>query len=180
MAATEDTPLVESDTNGKKGDGCLYVFFHGLRVVAIIVCITQIVSQFLTIMILNEDGFQDVLRVYVVVFCIGFILAELDLYRENLPFLVSWAHRGFFYTFIGVIGVEEAKTVRISQNAKTHRVKISLSGRLGGLIVMISSLSIFVLGILYILMAAMCLRKIHDRVMGLTKKDDEVTTELIV
>jgi hypothetical protein len=174
-APSEDTPLVGSATEPSQGfDGCFKWFFRAVRFVGVIVSISTIVAQALTLIMADESIFQAILRFYIELLCVCFILAELDMFQQQLFFFVPFLQRGFMYTFIGLIGVEEAETVKISQNARTHRVQSTLGGKTAGLVIFVASFAMIAVGCIYIIMGALCLRRVYDRViLGKSQEEDE-------
>mmetsp|Transcript_42201 Transcript_42201/g.59263 ORF Transcript_42201/g.59263 Transcript_42201/m.59263 type:complete len:182 (+) Transcript_42201:131-676(+) len=181
MEPEEDTPLLGSATEPHGLDNCFTVVFHTVRLVAVIASICGILAQSLTLAILNEGIMQDFLRYYVCIFCICFILAELNIWQRRLTFLVNFIFRGFMYTFIAVILIEEAQTVKISKNVKTHKLRISFSGEAASVFVYATAFAIFLVGIIYVIMGALCLRRVYDRViLGKLPPGIQAQQELIV
>lgn len=167
---SEEAPLVgstESDTGGDTHP-LLWFVFHGVRLAAVAVSAAMMVAQVLTLLVLDESLLQEVLRIYMIAFCACFILAELNLFQQRIPQFVGWIQRGIMYSFVGVIGVEEANTVRISKSKRTHRVAETPIGKLSGSYVWIVSVVMFLVGLAYICMGAMCLRRVYDRMHGRT------------
>lgn len=162
-AAQEETPLIGAEASTPDDHPLLWFVFNGVRLVAIAISLAMMVAQVLTLMVLDEGLFQCILRVYMLSFCVCFCLAELNLFQTQIPFLAGWIHRGIMYSFVGVIGVEEANTVKISKNNRTHKVKETFVGKMSGTYVWIVSVSMFAVGLVYMCMGAMCLRKVYNR-----------------
>ena len=168
MPDKETTPLVASGSSSQDSvsamDKFWWIIFHTLRLAAVLISLAMIVAQGLTLVVLDEGVFEGILRLYIFVFCVLFMLAELEYFQDKIPFLVGWIHRGVMYSFIGVIGVEEASNVKITRNAITHKVKESFVGRISATYVWTASVVMFCLGLVYMLLGAFCLRKVYDRI----------------
>jgi hypothetical protein len=103
---------------------------------------------------------QLVLRLYVVLFCIMFLLAELQVsvFLERAGAFRSWFHRGFLYSMVGVIGLEESKAALGEAYPKyPSAVDVAISA-----VLQVSSVSMFCVGILYMIMGAFCLRPVWE------------------
>mmetsp|Transcript_4552 Transcript_4552/g.6917 ORF Transcript_4552/g.6917 Transcript_4552/m.6917 type:complete len:270 (+) Transcript_4552:173-982(+) len=89
-----------------------------LRLFAVIGSVLIIGTQTLAIMLVSETNvLQLVLRVYILLFCFGFVLTELELpllWMKVHTVLEDWRVRGAMYSFIGVVGAEETYSGRRS------------------------------------------------------------------
>ena len=189
--ANETTSLVNnnSNDNNRKKVGIVFVIIQTIRYVAIIISIAMILAQMLTLAILDESIFQGLLRIYMFGFCITFIIIELNsscCKSTKLKFLQNgnFILRGIMYSFIGVIGIEESETVQISTNYR-GKVQTTIGGKLSGSYVWLSSISMFLLGIIYILMGICCLDRIlyndddeNENERHEQQQDDEETEEV--
>lgn len=179
----DDNDEDNNDSDGEDKDGAaieyeywhdpyFLFFFNTMRVLAVVASIRMCVAQIVTVCILNESFFQDILRVYVCSFCLLFMLAELDWFQDKITFLQPWMYRGFMYTFVGVVGVEEASTVKVHEDKESHHLSETWVGKLGSAFVFGSSLAMFFIGCIYVLMGACRVRRVHTRLRSIRPGDD--------
>eukprot|EP00978_Attheya_sp_CCMP212_P006353 scaffold14384_cov48-Attheya_sp.AAC.1 len=131
--ATETTSLLRDDTvSGPKVDvlvpeeskeeperSKIHYVFVLISLLAVVASFCVIISQ---LIVARKGTFlQYLLRVYMMLFCTGFILTELevDIFLKWMPAFGNWVFRGFIYSFIGVVCAEEAYSVQVSDIA-TH------------------------------------------------------------
>lgn len=100
----------ENETPRKSIPQMAFIF---ISIVAIINSLVMILCQILVMINFRDVWLEDVLRVYVIALCLVFVSSELQL-EERLPILPAmkhWIVRGFFYTFVAVIGYEGTSSV---------------------------------------------------------------------
>lgn len=121
---------------------------------------------------LTGQGYFDLaLKVYVIMFCILFLLVESDSpvpFIRNSQLLNNYISRGFVYSFLGLICLEEAYSVRVKEIVSTHADAYHVSW--ASLFMQISSWLIFACGCLYMLMGLCCLKRLRDRVREKDRK----------
>ena len=128
---------------------------------------TQLIPLFLAP---NSQGYFDVaLKVYCTLFCFLFIFVECDVpipvIRES-DLLQTYVSRGFLYSFLGLICLQEAYSERVKEMVKVAEDEFHVAW--ASLFMQISSWLIFSCGLLYMLMGLCCLKKLRDRIR---KKD---------
>lgn len=127
-------------------------------------------------------GYEDVgpiqywLRLYVILACFIAVCNELEYFSwtKNATLLRYWVTRGMFYNFIGVLGLEE-------NEVSPARTTVGLIGKAAALnYIKTVAWMILVMGLVYILMGAICLdkykRKVIENYRG--KSNEESTDSL--
>ena len=132
---------------------------------------TQIIPLFVAPF--KEQGYFDLaLKVYISLFCLLFILVEFDApvpFIRNSQLLQSYLSRGFIYSFLGLICLEEAYSERVKEIVKLHADEFHVAW--ASLFMQISSWLIFACGVNYMCMGCCCLKKYRDKIR---KKDKEL------
>jgi len=115
---------------------------------------------------LKAQGYFDLaLKVYVALFCLLFILVECDTpipLIRNSDLLQSYLSRGFLYSFLGLICLEEAYSERVKEMVSSHADEFHVAW--ASLFMQISSWLIFACGIFYMLMGLCCLKRLRDKI----------------
>jgi hypothetical protein len=157
---------------------CLWLF-HLLQGVAVISALCLLVTQAIPITLdaktsepVQMNFLSVALKVYISLFCIIFVLIELNL---NIPFLRSsellqtFLSRGFIYSFLGLICVEEAYSERVRDIVSHGKDEFHV----GWLAIFMQISSWFMLGVgaLYMLLGVFCLRGFRDR-LNQKEQDD--------
>jgi cytochrome c biogenesis protein CcdA len=124
----------------------------------------MVLAQVLNVVMLKSTKgmiIQHLLRVYVLIFCIMFILAELQFeqFLKLVPPLKNWIYRGFLYSFVGIIGVEESYAAL----AEEYPQMPSLQEEMVSLFLRITSYAMFTVGLLYIAMGLLCLKGVWEK-----------------
>jgi hypothetical protein len=149
-------------------------FFHWFEALAIISCLGVLTTQLIPLIVvpLNELGFlQTVLRAYVSLFSVTFILVELRVtlgFLKKSHLLQTYFSRGFLYTFLGVIGMEEAYSGRIDD--MVHHASTDFHVAWAPLFMQISSWLVFVIGCVYMIFGVCCLQLVRDNLDKQHKK----------
>lgn len=161
---------------------CMLHFFHWLEALAIISCLGVLTTQILPLVVfpLSELGFlQCVLRIYVSLFSVIFILVELRLplgFLQKSHLLQTYFSRGFLYTFLGVIGMEEAYSGRIDDMVSHSTDAFHVAW--APLFMEISSWVVFAIGCFYMLCGLCCLQVVRDNLHDKHKKEVETYKSL--
>jgi len=136
--------------------------FSVIEALAILVSGLQILAQVVTFAILKGNFIQLLLRAYVVLFSVLFILAELrfDWFLKFAPSLKSWINRGFLYSFVGVIGVEESYASLAEQYPQMPSIKQQFTS----VFLKIASYGMIFIGIIYIVNGILCMKPVYERV----------------
>lgn len=104
-------------------------------------------------------------RLYISCFCVVFCLVEMEI---PIPFLKdsyifqNWISRGFLYSFIGLIGMQEAYSSRVEDLVGHANDKFHVAW--APLFMQISSTVMFATGCIYMLMGICCLKRIKTKV----------------
>jgi hypothetical protein len=104
------------------------------------------------------------LKVYISLFCITFVLVESNLpipFIRTSELLQAFISRGFIYSFLGLICVEEAYSERV-RDIVSHGKEEFYVGWLA-IFMQISSWFMLGVGTLYMLLGVFCLRGFRDR-----------------
>lgn len=161
---------------------CMLHFFHWLEAFAIISCLGVLTTQILPLVVfpLSELGFlQCVLRIYVSLFSVIFILVELRLplgFLQKSHLLQTYFSRGFLYTFLAVIGMEEAYSGRIDDMVSHATDAFHVAW--APLFMEISSWVVFAIGCFYMLSGLCCLQVVRDNLHDQHKKEVETYKSL--
>jgi hypothetical protein len=160
---------------------CLWLFhtLQGVCVVAsLMLCVTQVIPLVLAAReknagLLNTVGWASVaLKAYISSFCLVFVAVETDL---PIPFLRDsnlfqrYLSRGFLYSFLGLICLEEAYSERVRDIVK----KSSSLDNVGwaAIFMQLSSWLMLAVGCLYMLMGVCCLKGLRDRLKEKEKRE---------
>jgi hypothetical protein len=164
---------------------CLYTVFVIFSALAVLVTGMMVLSQILNVAILKSTKgaiIQQILRVYVLVFCTMFILAELQFeqFLRLVPPMKNWIYRGFLYSFVGIIGIEESYAAL----AEKYPNKPNIQEEMASLFLRITSYAMFIIGFLYIAMGLLCLKgvweKLKDSYNEQVKRSARGDTSLVV
>ena len=105
---------------------------------------------------------QFSLRLYILIFCLIFIFVELDWpprIMRNLP-TNNWLMRGWIYSFLGLVGMEEAFAVLVSDSS-TNNI---LGSDLISIFIQLASWGMVLIGILYFALGILCMRSLKEKV----------------
>lgn len=149
---------------------CLWLF-HLLQGIAVISALCLLVSQAIPIILTTSTSLPAqmtflslALKAYISLFCITFALVELDLpipFLRTSELLQTFISRGFIYSFLGLICVEEAYSERV-RDIVSHGKDEFHVGWLA-IFMQISSWVMLGVGALYMLLGVFCLRGLRDR-----------------
>jgi len=96
--------------NDRPRKSCLYKMFATFSLFSTIVSLLLLATEIATAFVIQAVFIQYVLRAYIVIFCILFVSAELQIqcFLTRCPAFANWFNRGFLYTLIGVVVMEES------------------------------------------------------------------------
>ena len=148
-----------------------HFLFDIVRYLAIFASGAMLFMQILPIVVLPKDeitGLQYFVRVYLIIFCASFILLESRiplLRRLSFPAHDNWILRGFMYTFIGIIGMEQDVAIKVEDIASgTANILGPDYGTLfASLFFAITTWIMVGVGVLYMILGTMCLQKWYER-----------------
>ena len=94
------------------------------------------------------------------IFCILFLMSELrvEFFLDRAGSFRSWFQRGFLYTWVGVMGMEES----VSALGQAYPQYPDASNLVISTLLRASSLAMFGVGVLYMLMSMLCLRSVSE------------------
>lgn len=105
-------------------------------------------------------------RIYIIIFCIFFILVE-----SRIPFLkrftsLNWILRGFLYSFIGVIGIEQDLAIKVEDYASSSKSSILGPDYITMFATLFMSLTTWLMismGILYMVLGLTCMQRVYGK-----------------
>lgn len=171
------TAALETKPHMPKRICCLEFFriFSGVVVTAFLgLLVTQIIPLWLG-GVKSQTYFDLALKGYVTLFCLVFILVEVN---APLPFLrdsdllQTFLSRGFIYSFLGLICLQEAYSDRVKDMVSAHASNGSDEFHVAwaSLFMEISSWIMFSSGVFYMLMGICCLKKTRDKLSAKDRK----------
>jgi len=161
LGPTEPTSAeVDRPASSRPEKSFIYKVFAVISSAACLFSAVMLLTQISSYMIIRGNVIQHVLRVYLIVFCLCFILAELQFgfFYRILPAFANWFHRGFLYTFVGVISMEQA----IAALGLTYPNVPSVLDQAHSLVLQICSIVLFSVGVIYMVMGVFCLRGVWE------------------
>lgn len=165
-------------------NACLWLF-HCLQGIAIVasLCLvtTQILPLALTLAHSEENdnpsefwtrvGITSLfLKLYISVFCILLLMVEaydwispclVPKFIRQSPLLQRFFSRGFLYSFLGLIGAEDAYSEQVKQAVTEGHSAVHI--KWAAVFMQISSWLYLAIGILYMLLGICCLQNLRDR-----------------
>lgn len=160
--------LVDPETLKPHAPGynpCLYMF-HLLEGVTTVICCVMLVTQIFPFFVMKFKSIGvlvTVLKVYISLFCLLFVLTEtgapVPLVRRS-ALLQPYASRGFLYSFLGLICLEEAYSERV-KDMMAYKDQFHISW--APLFMQIASWCMLSCGVVYMLLGICCLKRIRDR-----------------
>ena len=154
---------------------CLCIF-HLLQGLAALASLCLFISQLLPLLWHSTStaaGTTDnnkvgilsaILKVYIAVICLAFILVEVDLpvpVIRNSTLLNAFWSRGFIYSFIGLVCTTEAYSERVD-DLLTHSSQRFYIGW-GPVFMQVASWLMFGIGCVYMVLGVCCLRGLRDK-----------------
>ncbi|GAX26264.1 hypothetical protein FisN_16Lh093 [Fistulifera solaris] len=136
---------------------CALRSFTILSSIAIVVSAVLLGAQMAAMAVFHFLFMPNVLRLYIVAFCIILILTELRIKALVPTTYDNWVYRGFLYSFIGLIGVVMAEANEVEERSLETRQMIV------HLIMLGASYAMFALGVIYMSMGLCCLRDLLER-----------------
>lgn len=143
---------------------CCHMFFVALRTCTILSLVCMATSQILLITGLRNDTLKTILRADIMIFCLLFILVEVDgpaWLMKRFSGVKNFVMRGFLYTYFGLTGMEES--AKALEREAYHHLHEQLAGTVASLFIQISSWALMVLGAMYLILGFCCLQGVSDR-----------------
>jgi hypothetical protein len=170
---TKKRKKTTSDDDGRPQKTIFHLSFDAVRYLAIFASCAMLFMQIIPIVILGVGGItglQYFVRIYLIIFCVSFILLE-----SRIPLLRrltfpshdnNWILRGFMYTFIGIIGMEQDVAIKVEDIASgTSNILLgpNYATLFASLSIAIATWIMVGVGVLYMLLGVMCLQKLYER-----------------
>jgi hypothetical protein len=111
-------------------------------------------------------NYAKILRIYIIIFCTFFILVE-----ARLPFLkrltaLNWTLRGFLYSFIGIIGMEQDLAIKVEDYASSPKSSIlgpDYITMFASLFMSLTTWLMISVGIIYMILGMACMQGLYER-----------------
>lgn len=161
MTSSVDSAYTSNGEVGGFTKGC-FMFFASITTLSTIVLACMSISQIILLSKKHLPFLQFSLRLYILVFCLIFMLVEMDWppqIMRNLP-TNNWLMRGWIYSFLGLVGMEEAFAVLVSDSSTSN----ILGSDLISIFVQISSWGMVIIGVLYFILGLLFMRSLKERV----------------
>jgi len=176
--ARSDVDEEEEDTETRRPrKPCVYAVLKTFSLVAVAVSSTVFVLQILSSYVVREGMFaQYLIRFYISILCVMFVLSELgvEIFLNWCPAMEGWFNRGFLYTLVGVIVVEES----FATLGQAYPQLPTLDVHLVALLLRIFSSVMFGVGVIYMLLGILRLRNVYDNARTLYLEElDEMREE---
>jgi len=174
-AAYVKTKMVDPETLKPHKPGqnpCLWLF-HWLEGVSTVAAFCLLVTQILPFFLVR---FRDIpqrigvlnmaLKVYISLFCVLFIFNETEapvpLVRRS-ALLKPFFSRGFLYSFLGLICVEEAYSERV-KDIVSHAASDEFHVGWAAIFMEVTSWLMLSCGVVYLLLGMCCMKGLRDRI----------------
>ena len=160
-SALQQSPYTSNEEVGGFTKGC-FMFFASITTLSIIVLACMSISQIILLSKKHLPFLQFSLRLYILIFCLVFMLVEMDWppqIMRNLP-TNNWLMRGWIYSFLGLVGMEEAFAVLVSDSSTSN----ILGSDLISIFVQLSSWGMVVIGVLYFVLGLCFMRSLKEKV----------------
>lgn len=146
-----------------------HLLFDSVRYLAIIASSMMFMMQFVPLIFFGDQStwLQIAVRSYVSIFCVSFMLNEsrLPIFEKILTPRNNWILRGFLYSFIGLIGMEQDLAVRVEDIAAgtTSVLGPNYGTLFATLFMSITTWVMIGVGILYTVLGLLCLQGWYER-----------------
>lgn len=148
-----------------------HLLFDIVRYMAIIASCMMFTLQIVPLIYFGHEStwLQISVRSYLAIFCLSFILNEVHLpFLERFSFSHNnWILRGFLYSFIGLIGMEQDIAIKVADIAHASPVSSVLGPSYGTLFaklyMSITTYAMIGVGILYFVLGLLCMQKWYVR-----------------
>jgi hypothetical protein len=151
----------EEDQEACSREAWLLRFFALVSLSAAVASALLLLSQVASVIVFaNLGSIQLLLRAYVAIFCAMFLLSELhvEFFLDRAPSFKRWFQRGFLYTWVGVMGMEES----VAALGQAYPEYPDAASVVISAVLRASSLAVFAVGLLYMLMSICCLRSVWE------------------
>lgn len=144
--------------------------FDFVRYLAIIASSMMFTMQMIPLVIVGGEStwLQIAVRFYLAIFCLSFVLTE-----SRIPFLQkivsphnNWILRGFLYSFIGLIGMEQDLAVKVEEIAagtSSYILGPDYGTLFASLFMSITTWIMIGVGVLYTVLGLLCMQRWYER-----------------
>ena len=149
-------PQVTSNPSSKRS--CVHRFFRFVKFLAVVSSFMLFVGQCVAIFYGRASRVQVVLKLYVMAFCVLIIMNEMEWTRlaTESKLLVNWMGRGFSYSFVGLVSVEE-------NDVMVRFINVSLAGKTQLMFIESVSYMMVGVGVIYFILGLSCCKSVSDR-----------------
>ena len=149
-------PQVTSNPSSKRS--CVHRFFRFVKFLAVVSSLMLFVGQCVAIFYGRASRVQVVLKLYVMAFCVLIIMNEMEWTRlaTESKLLVNWMGRGFSYSFVGLVSVEE-------NDVMVRFINVSLAGKTQLMFIETVSYMMVGVGVIYFILGLSCCKSVSDR-----------------
>jgi hypothetical protein len=121
----------------------------------------MIIGQVIGLQYYEVDPIQAVMRCYVVLMCLLVIVNELQWFQfiRESAILRIWITRGIFYSFVGVLGMEENDTTAVATVPYTGQAQALK-------FVEVVAYMMVACGMVYFVMGCLCIQLIYNRAVA--------------
>jgi hypothetical protein len=162
----------EEDREACSREAWLLRFFSLVSISATVASALLLLSQVASVLVLaNLGSIQLLLRAYVAIFCAMFLLSELhvEFFQDRAASFKSWFQRGFLYTWVGVMGMEES----VAALGQAYPEYPDAASVVISAVLRASSLAVFAVGLLYMLMSICCLRSVWENLQSRQRQQQQ-------
>eukprot|EP00581_Thalassiosira_minuscula_P016015 CAMPEP_0183722746 /NCGR_PEP_ID=MMETSP0737-20130205/14615_1 /TAXON_ID=385413 /ORGANISM="Thalassiosira miniscula, Strain CCMP1093" /LENGTH=339 /DNA_ID=CAMNT_0025952977 /DNA_START=134 /DNA_END=1153 /DNA_ORIENTATION=- len=148
-----------------------HLVFDSVRYLAILASCMMFAMQIVPLIIVGGEStwLQIAVRCYLAIFCLSFVLTEsrIPILRKLLAsHNDNWILRGFLYTFIGLIGMEQDLAVKVAEIAAGTTANVfgpDYGTLFATLFMNITTWVMIAVGALYFLLGLLCLQGWYER-----------------
>ena len=144
--------------NSSAKRSCVHRFFRFVEFITVVSSLMLFIGQCVAIFYGPASRVQIVLKLYVMAFCCIIITNEMEWTRlaTDSRLLTNWMGRGFSYSFVGLVSVEEndvmVKFMDVSLANKTQMMFIEAVGYM-----------MVAVGVIYFALGVSCCKSVSDR-----------------
>jgi len=136
-------------------------FYIILMLSTVFIALCMGISQILPLFRTEVHGLELAVRCYMTLFSLVIVAVELELVFHQSTLFNNWIAKGIIYSFLGLVGMEEARTVSEDIHLK-HPDSQSIYFTL--LFISASSWVFVAVGMLYFLLGIFCMKGVRDRI----------------
>ena len=137
---------------------CVHRFFRFVKFITVVSSLMLFIGQCVAIFYGSASRVQIVLKLYIMAFCCLIIMNEMEWtsLATDSRLLTNWMGRGFSYSFVGLVSVEEndvmVKFMDVSLANKTQMMFVEAVGYM-----------MVAVGVIYFTLGLSCCKSVSDR-----------------